>query len=53
MEEDDESHDDINSALLLPADLLDAEYPNRLKNASLSLKFRDFVCSLLKAIVEI
>ena len=53
MEEDDESHDDINSALLLPADLLDAEYPNKPKNASPSLKFRDLVCSLLEAMVEI
>jgi DNA ligase N terminus len=50
-EDDDRSH--IESALLSRADLLDAEYPNRPKNASPSLQFRNLVCSLLEAMVDL
>jgi hypothetical protein len=51
--DEDEEVSNIDSALLSRADLLDAEYPNRPKNTSPSLKFRDLVCSLFEAMVEL
>ena len=51
--DEDEDVSNIDSALLSRADLLDAEYPNRPKNTSPSLKFRDLVCSLFEAMVEL
>ena len=51
--DEDEDVSNIDSALLSRADLLDAEYPNRPKNTSPSLKFRDLVCSLFEALVEL
>jgi DNA ligase 4 len=52
-EEEDRDHNNIDSALLSRADLLDAEYPNRPRNKAPSLKFRDLVCSLLEALVDL
>ena len=49
----DEEDNNIDSTLLTRADILDAEYPNRPKNASETLKFRDLVCSLLEAMVDL
>jgi DNA ligase 4 len=51
--DEDEDVSNIDSALLLRADVLDAEYPNRPKNTSPSLKFRDLVCSLFEAMVDL
>jgi DNA ligase 4 len=51
IEEDEDNN--IDSALLSRADLLDAEYPNRPRNTSPSLKFRDLVCSLFEAMVDL
>ena len=50
---DDEDANNIDSALLSRADLLDAEYPNRPRNTSTTLKFRDLVCSLFEAMVDL
>jgi len=50
---DEEEVRNIDSALLSRADLLDAEYPNRPRNSLPTLKFRDLVCSLLEAMVEL
>ena len=51
--EDEEQDNNIDSALLSRADLLDAEYPNRPRNTSPTLKFRDLVCSLFEALVDL
>ena len=51
--DEDEDVSNIDSALLSRADFLDAEYPNRPKNTSPSLKFRDLVCSLFEAMVDL
>jgi hypothetical protein len=51
--EDDEQDNNIDSALLSRADLLDVEYPNRPRNTSPTLKFRDLVCSLFEALVDL
>jgi len=55
MSDRDEEMEDsnIDSALLSRADQLDAEYPNRPRNRGLTLKFRDLVCSLLEALVDL
>lgn len=50
---DDEEDNNSASALLLRADILDAEYPNRPKNTSPSLTFRDLVCSLFEPLVDL
>lgn len=52
-EEEDEDRSHIESTLLSRADLLDAEYPNRPQNTSPSLQFRDLVCSLFEAMVDL
>lgn len=51
--DEDEDVSNIDSALLSRADLLDSEYPNRPKNTSPSLRFRDLVCSLFEAMVDL
>ena len=53
MDEEEEDRSNIDSALLSRADLLDAEYPNRPRNTSPSLQFRDLVCSLLEPMVDL
>jgi DNA ligase-4 len=50
---DEEDVNNIDSALLSRADLLDAEYPNRPKNTSPSLQFQDLVCSLFESLVDL
>jgi DNA ligase-4 len=51
IEEDEDNA--IDSALLSRADLLDAEYPNRPKNTGTTLQFRELVCSLFEAMVDL
>jgi DNA ligase-4 len=50
---DEDQDSNVHSALLSRADLLDAEYPERPKNTQSSLKFRDLVCSLFEAMVDL
>jgi len=52
-EDGEEDVSNIDSALLSRADLLDAEYPNRPRNTSPTLLFRDLVCSLFEALVDL
>jgi DNA ligase-4 len=51
-EDEGEDHN-VDSALLLRADLLEAEYPNRPRNQSPTLKFRGLVCSLFEAMIDL
>lgn len=51
IEEDEDNA--IDSALLSRADLLDAEYPNRPKNTGTTMPFRELVCSLFEAMVDL
>lgn len=53
MSDIEEEDNNVDSALLSRADLLDAEYPNRPRNTSPSLMFKDLVCSLLEALVNL
>lgn len=48
-----QQHGNIDSALLSRADLVDAEYPNRPRNTGPALQFRDLVCSLFEAMVDL
>jgi DNA ligase 4 len=50
---DEEDDSNVQAALLSRADLLDAEYPNRPRNTNPMLKFRDLVCSLFEAMVDL
>lgn len=43
----------LDAALLSRADLLDAEYPNRPRNTAPTLQFRELVCSLFEAMVDL
>jgi DNA ligase 4 len=52
-QENDIEDSNIDSALLSRADLLDAEYLNRPRNQEPTLKFRDLVCSLFEALVDL
>lgn len=51
IEEEEDSN--VQAVLLSRADLLDAEYPNRPRNTKPTLKFRDLVCSLFEAMVDL
>lgn len=43
----------LDAALLSRADLLDAEYPTRPRNTAPTLQFRELVCSLFEAMVDL
>jgi DNA ligase 4 len=43
----------VDAALLSRADLVDAEYPNRPRNTAPTLQFRELVCSLFEAMVDL
>ena len=53
MEEVENEHSNMDSVLFSRANLLDAEYPNRPKNTSPTLPFRDLVCSLFETLVDL